>query len=50
MQARANKDYARGDEIRDGLSARGIVLMDVPGGTTWRPAPRLDVASEDEAP
>lgn len=45
-QARADKDYARGDEIRDGLAAKGVMLMDVPGGTTWRPGPRLDVAKQ----
>jgi len=45
-QARADKNYARGDEIRDELAAKGVMLMDVPGGTTWRPGPRLDVANQ----
>ena len=33
--ARANKDYARGDEIRDELAAQGIVIKDSPLGTDW---------------
>ncbi|WP_020678354.1 cysteine--tRNA ligase [Geopsychrobacter electrodiphilus] len=36
LQARADKDYARGDEIRDELDARGILLLDTPRGTTWK--------------
>ncbi|MBT3202543.1 MAG: cysteine--tRNA ligase [Phycisphaerales bacterium] len=34
--ARAEKDYARGDEIRDQLAEMGIEIMDSPEGTTWR--------------
>jgi len=34
--ARADKDFARADEIRDELDAQGIVLEDGAGGTTWR--------------
>ena len=34
--ARANKDYARGDEIRDKLIEMGVEIMDSPQGTTWR--------------
>lgn len=35
-QARANKDYARSDAIRDQLKAEGIILDDTPQGTRWR--------------
>ena len=34
--ARAEKDFARSDEIRDQLQAAGIVLEDVDGQTIWR--------------
>ena len=34
--ARAAKDYARADAIRDQLGARGIELYDTPQGTRWR--------------
>ena len=34
-QARANKDFARADEIRDQLSAAGIVLSDSADATHW---------------
>ncbi len=35
-QARADKDFKRGDEIRDQLEAQGILLEDGAGGTTWK--------------
>ena len=34
--ARANKNWGRGDEIRDQLTAAGIVLEDTADGTSWR--------------
>ena len=34
-EARANKDFARSDEIRDQLGAVGVILKDGPEGTTW---------------
>jgi cysteinyl-tRNA synthetase len=35
-QARADKDWALGDKIRDDLLAQGIELEDGAQGTTWR--------------
>jgi cysteinyl-tRNA synthetase len=34
--ARGRRDFRRADEIRTRLKARGILLEDGPGGTTWR--------------
>jgi cysteinyl-tRNA synthetase len=36
LQARAEKNWAESDRIRDQLTAMGVVLEDSKGGTTWR--------------
>lgn len=36
VEARQNKNWARADEIRDLLSAQGIMLEDTPQGMRWR--------------
>lgn len=33
--ARAAKDFAKGDQIRKDLEARGVLIKDSPAGTTW---------------
>ena len=35
LTARANKDWATADRIRDELKAKGIILKDTPQGVTW---------------
>ncbi len=36
LQARAEKDFARGDEIRLELDTKGILLLDTREGTSWK--------------
>ena len=36
IEARANRDWARSDELRDALAAVGIVVEDTPDGQRWR--------------
>lgn len=43
-QARADKDWARADEIRDELEAKSILVMDLPDGVQWR----VRLAARDE--
>ena len=38
QEAKKARNFAESDLIRDGLKARGIVLEDAAGGTTWRRA------------
>ncbi len=35
-QARKEKNWKRGDEIRNDLLSKGIVLEDTPAGTIWK--------------
>lgn len=35
-RARAEKDWAAADAVRDRLAAAGVVLVDAPDGTSWR--------------
>ncbi|HMO82209.1 MAG TPA: cysteine--tRNA ligase [Pyrinomonadaceae bacterium] len=35
-EARTNRDFARSDEIRDQLAARGIILEDTKDGVRWK--------------
>ena len=36
-EARKNKEFAKSDQIRADLTAKGIALMDVGKETIWRP-------------
>jgi cysteinyl-tRNA synthetase len=35
QEARAAKDFAKGDAVRDQMAAKGIELRDSPAGTIW---------------
>ena len=37
-KAKANRDFAEADRIRDELAGEGVLLEDGPDGTTWRRA------------
>jgi cysteinyl-tRNA synthetase len=34
-KAKANKDFALSDELRDNLAAMNIIIKDTPQGTEW---------------
>ena len=36
QEARASRNFARSDEIRDELAARGIILEDTKDGVRWK--------------
>lgn len=36
-------------QVRLRLEAAGILIMDTPQGTTWKPGPRLNIAEEENA-
>jgi cysteinyl-tRNA synthetase len=42
LAARRARDFARADTLRDVIAAAGVVIMDGPGGSTWRPGPDFD--------
>jgi len=35
-EAKKAKDFAKADEIRNALAARGITIIDTPNGPTWK--------------
>lgn len=37
VQARVGKDFKEADRVRLLLASKGILIMDSPEGTTWRP-------------
>ncbi len=43
-KARADKDWATADEVRDVLNAAGVQVTDVGGQATWSPGPDFDAA------
>lgn len=43
VAARAAKDFARSDIIRDGLAAAGVLVKDTPTGAEWELGPDFDV-------
>ena len=45
--ARAAKDFDAADGVRKRLEAVGVLIMDTPQGTSWKPGPRLNIAEDD---
>ena len=48
-QARQAKDYAAADAVRLRMEALGVLFMDMPAGTMWKPGPRLHIAEVENA-
>lgn len=46
--ARAAKDFARADALRDGFAAAGVIVKDTPDGATWEAGPDFDPSKLDE--
>jgi cysteinyl-tRNA synthetase len=44
VQARADKDFALSDQIRDGLTTAGVVVKDTQEGATWELGPDFNPA------
>ena len=42
-QARAAKDFARSDVLRDGFAAAGVLVKDTADGAVWELAPNFDL-------
>ena len=44
LAARKNRDFARADAIRDGLTAAGVMVKDTGAGAEWELTPAFDAA------
>jgi cysteinyl-tRNA synthetase len=48
-EARQRKDFAAADAVRLRLEAAGVLIMDTPEGTSWKPGPRLEKGAGEAA-
>jgi cysteinyl-tRNA synthetase len=46
--AKASRDFAEADRIRDGLTRAGIIVTDTPGGSVWELGAGADVAALED--